>query len=50
VASSVDKAFALETLGRNKTFDSAADTCASLADDLSRLEEVFVNMSQENSN
>jgi CheY-like chemotaxis protein/HPt (histidine-containing phosphotransfer) domain-containing protein len=50
VASSVEKAFTLEKLGRNETFDNAADTYDSLADELSRLEEVFVNMSQENSN
>jgi len=50
VEPSVEKAFTLEKLGRNKTFDSAADTYDSLAGDLSRLEEVFVNMSQENSN
>ena len=50
VEPSVEKAFALEKLGRSQTFDSAAATYDSLADDLARLEEVFVKMSQENSN
>jgi CheY-like chemotaxis protein len=47
---SVEKAFALEKQGRSETFDNAAATCESLADDLARLEAVFENMSQENSN
>jgi two-component system sensor histidine kinase/response regulator len=50
VDASVQKAFALEALGRNETFDNARATFDSLTDELARLEEVFVNMSQEKSN
>ena len=50
VDASVQKAFALETVGRNETFDNARATFDSLTDELARLEEVFVNMSQEKSN
>ena len=49
VDASVEKAFALEKLGRSETFDHAEATFDSLTDELVRLEEVFVNMSQEKS-
>ena len=50
VEPSVEKAFTLEKLGRSETFDNAAATYESLADDLARLEKVFMNMSEENAN
>ena len=50
VEASVEKAFALEKLGRSESFDNATATFDSLADELARLEEVFANMSQEKSN
>ena len=50
VDASVEKAFVLEKLGRDKTFDNAGATFDTLTEELARLEEIFVNMSQEKSN
>jgi PAS domain S-box-containing protein len=50
VDASVEKAFVLEKLGRDKTFDKAGATFDTLTEELARLEEIFVNMSQEKSN
>ncbi|MCG6911908.1 MAG: response regulator [Deltaproteobacteria bacterium] len=47
VEASVQKAFALEKMGRENSLEHAESTFGLLADDLVRLEEMFVDMTQE---
>ena len=50
VASSVEKAFALEKLGRDESLENAETTFNALADEMAALEEMFANMTRETSN
>ncbi len=47
VDASVQKAFTLERLGRDGSLENAEEIFDALADELARLEEMFVDMSQE---